>query len=350
MSGWSGEFKGSTDFVPGPRAWGSGGVGLIDALIDVVGDLDASVSLDRDEVLCLTSVGFKHYVYDPEYNPAYEPPRRVSQKACLFSNYGITESFGQHTGWEVMELNFIGAGDLAKLLAYEFASDRVVLTWASIDGESSPAWHAVVSVDASPARFIVELMDGVGERHEVDVTGRGGSLQGEGDEDLVNWCVVVRPGEHAPWALTLEKRRALVCRWGVKHTSGRKEFFHETRENYAVGLTAYQSLIGVVRQESLSDQERDVLVQHIKELSEGRRALAQRLPKWGEDFARTHEHGEEIEAAYVSAANHYEVAHAHLDLAAQCEVFDEACVVWLDLAHRAEQKAIEALAQHVDAL
>lgn len=350
MSGWSGEFKGSTNFVPGQRVWGHGGAGLIDALMDVVGHVDASVSLDRDEVLCLTSVGFKHYVYEPEYNPAYEPPRRVSDKARLFSNYGIIESFGQHMGWEIMELNFIGAGDLARLLAYEFASDRVVLTWASIDGESSPSWHAVVSVDASPARFVVELMDGAGGRHEVDVTQRGGSLQGEADEDFVNWCVVVRPGEHASWALTLEKRRALVCRWGVKHGSGRKEFFHETRENYAVGLTAYRSLMGVMRQGDLSARERDVLVQHIEELREGRGALAQRLPVWGEGFAQTHEHGEEINAACVSAASHYEVARAHLDAAAQCEAFDEACVVLLDLAHRAEQKALEALAEHADAL
>ncbi len=338
MSGWSGEFRAEVEGFEVNTPWSYGGAGLVDAVLDMMAHVEGTRRWDRDELLSLTSVGFKHYVYEPSYNPAYEPPRWVSSKGRLFSNYGIVESMGQHTGWEVMELNFIGAGDLAKLLAYEFAASRVVLTWAPVEEGGEPGWHVLVSLDASPARFIVGMMGVDGVVHEVDVTARGGSVQGSEEEDLVNWCVVARPGEQAPWTLSLEKRRELVCRWGIKHARTSKEFFHETRENYAVGLSGYASLARVLS--SGEEFSAEVVRRHVEELYQGRRALSRRLGAWGS------------EAAWKDAAACYGEVSALLE--GLCEeaggAFGGEYGERLAVVASVEERAVDRLSEVIDAM
>ena len=265
------------------RRW-RGGVGVVEALCALLEGAGVK-QLDRDEAIALTSAGFKHYLYDQALNPEYEPPRRFSYKGDLFSNFGIFESFGQHTGWEILELNFLSLGALSALLAFELGQNRPALTWLPERREAV----AIVGLSASATTCVVSAVDAFGEQVEIDVRGQGGSLQGasSGEEDLVNWCVVARPSEAPPWGLDLARRRDLVLRWAVKHARHSKEFFHETRENYAVGLWAYARLIASL--ERWDEEERgdpqaylEYIASHVSELRRGRQALAARLGAWGE--------------------------------------------------------------------
>lgn len=295
MSSWHEELIGRVEGFAPSSGGGSearplrGGVGIVDGLMAMVSHAardQEEGELSRDELMVMTSVAGKHYVYEEKYNPEYEPARYFSQKGELFSNYGIFESFEQHVGWEVREFNFLSAGDLARLLAFEFQEGRVVLSWG-LSGAPEVVW--LTGMVASPSRFEVTYVGGDGEVKTLDLRGEGGSLQGESEEDLVNWCVVARPKPRAArevaWALGEDRRRALVLGWCVRHGRSRKEFFHETRENYATGLAAYETLAGSVtaRHESMRGDEEArerLLAQvrwHGRELSEGRGAMARML-------------------------------------------------------------------------
>ena len=283
-----------------------GGVGIVEGLMAMVKHAGGEEEAwSRDELLFMTSVAGKHYVYEEDFNPQYEPPRYFSLLAELFSNYGIFESFEQHVGWEVREFNFLSAGDLAKLLAFEFQEGRAVLSWGLA---SVPEVVWLVGVAASPSRFEVEYMGADGVVRVLDLRDQGGTLQGEGEENLVNWCVVARPkppeAREVAWALSEERRRQLVLGWYVKHGRSRKEFFHETRENYATGLAAYDTLARSVtqRHEAMKqgDEEgREAFLEqlewHVQELREGRRAMA-RVLESVKDFEHVGQMYEEVVA------------------------------------------------------
>lgn len=299
MTGWSKETGYAVEFGTSYDAPMRGGVGVVDALIGMLKHCDQAIELERDELLVMTSVGVKHYLYEELYNPAYEPARYFSAKGELFSNYGVFESFEQHTNYEIREFNFLSAGDLAKLLAYELGDNRAVLSWG-VGDRDEVVW--ITGVSATPTTFEVTIRRGNGEESVIDLRQRGGKLQGEDDEDFVNWCVVARPkGGEVAWALSAEKRFELMLKWAYKHGMGRKEFFHETRENYATGLAAYETLVGSVsaRLDELDGEQRDrfqMQVQgHLDELAEGRGAMGRHLASYGDDYA-------EIASAYKNIA------------------------------------------------
>lgn len=235
-----------------------------------------------DELWCVTGAAFSNYVFEPEYNPVEERARGFCEEGELFSNYGTIESFGGYTGMEVREFNFLSAEDFTKLVAFELMQGRAVLTMG-IEGPRQP--QLITGIDAGAQHRKVRVVDAAGPERWLDIWGLD-SAQGD-DEDFVNWCVIMRFGERSVWSLSHNKLRINAVRWAIKHGQARKEFFHETRINYAPGLRGLESMsaqLGALVGAELSAGWRRYLGAHVRGLIEGSEAIVARLPAWCDDL------------------------------------------------------------------
>jgi len=325
-----------------------GALGMLEILLGIMGERERF-----DEYASLTSAGIKTYVHDWEVNLAGEDgePVYCTMRSDYFSNYGIFESLGYASGSEIKEFNFLKLSDVVKLLAFELMQGRAMLSMVEIDGALEPV--ALLGVDAG-ATWLKLTFQRVGSdtAEERDFWGME-SLQGE-DEDFVNWCVVARPGERSSWAASLGRLRRDLLVWLCQHARSRKEFFHETRANYAPGLYGQERFLELLKlltdEDFAQAQEQKGGGQDISRyiglytsgVIEGRRAFARRLSVWAgevdayeddlwgdaiavgeqlEKAARAYEEGASAMEAFASAyAREQRVIPSHLEhVQASCD-------------------------------
>lgn len=267
--------------IDGYAALELGTGGLLGGLVQMMEAQGVSAP-GLDELWCVTGAAFSNYIFEPAYNPIEERARGFCEEGELFSNYGIIESFGGYTGMEVREFNFLSAEDFTKLAAFELMQGRAVLTMG-IDGPRQP--QLITGIDAGAQHRKVRVVDAAGPERWLDIWGLD-SAQGD-DEDFVNWCVIMRFGERSAWSLSHNKLRVNAVRWGLKHAQMRKEFFHETRINYAPGLRGFEALsaqLGALVGQELSEGWRRYLDAHVRGLLRGSEAITSSLEGWCDDL------------------------------------------------------------------
>lgn len=265
--------------------------GIVDVLCHIAGEPE-----QWEEWCCLSSAAFKRYLYDARINPVQEGKKRqVSRRAEWFSNYGIFEALGYASGWQIKEFNFLSVADIVPLAAFELMHGRAVLS-LGVGGALEPV--AITGVDATATSLKLEVQRPKAlEREVVDMWGCA-SLQGE-DEDFFNWCVVARPGERASWAASQGKLRRDVLIWAVEHAHAPKEFFHETRANYAPGLSGAQVFARVMDMGLSGELEQDLgdfLRDHLEGLELGRASAGRRLEVWASELGQHEDEGWQDEA------------------------------------------------------
>jgi len=329
-------------------------------------------SFDLDELLCVTSVALKNYVYDPDINPAYDPPRHFALTAELFTNYGIFESFGHFTGWQIQEFNGLAPDDFFHVVRFEVSEDRALLS-IGIDGPHEPVLIVGASQlgrDAAgrpgftrPGQRAIELVraGAADERVLADFTARD-HAQHPDDEVFKNWVVVARHGERPGWARSIGRMRIDALRWGARHATATKEFFHETRDNYAPGLRGFAAFVRLVDQltaRTIAPHPEDTaryLATHLGGLARGRRALARRLPVWADELGQypdlSIEDAGAVQSALREAASHYALVADALEGVLGVDLtdpFDAGALARIKVAvERAEAAEREAL-NHVRA-
>jgi|GEM_PF-3841322 len=289
----------------------SGALGMLDILLQIMGERERF-----DEYASLTSAGIKTYVHDWEVNlpDADGEQRYYTLRSGYFSNYGVFESLGYASGWDIKEFNFLKLSDVVQLLAYELVQGRALLSMMEVDGALEPV--ALVGVDAG-ATWLKVMMQRIGSdtAEERDLWGQE-SLQGE-DEDFVNWCVVARPGERADWAASIGKLRHDLITWACTHARSRKEFFHETRANYAPGLHGqrrFVELLELLMDEDflLAQREKGIaryVSAYVNQYIEGRAAFERCLPLWAAELGENEDEPwgdrEAVSELLLAASAHY---------------------------------------------
>ncbi len=299
-----------------------GAVGLVEGLREMMlaGAEDPADVLSLEEMLCVTSVAFKHYVFDPEINPPRQGMHPFEVTANLFSNFGIYEGLGYYTGWEVREFNHISIEDWLKLIGFELQAGRPVLTVGLCEGLEP---EVITGIDAHDTTRTLHVMRRGADAHtEVDAWGME---RAQGDSgDFVNWCVIARPDTREAWAASHERIRHDVLRWAVEHGVARKEFFHETRLNYTPGLSGYDTFAGLLGdmwgglEGDLRADAAQRIAAHIEELRRGRGAAGICLKTWAEQL------GEDPEVPWGDGADEHleEAAQAYTAVGAALPVLD----------------------------
>lgn len=244
-----------------------------------------AVAHDWQELLCVSSVAFTQYIYDPMINPAYEPERHYSWAAQLLSNWGSFESMGHYTGWEVKEFNFLSQEDYWSILRYELGQGRPVLTLGLGARELNPALIVALSEPEDPQqRQVVVVRAGSAlDAPESVPMWTMHDAQGE-DEMFSNWLVVVRPGQPAPWSGSATKQRLRMLRWVTQHARNLKEFFHETRENYSPGLRGFERAAALMAQADQLVGAQAFWLEHLYVLGHARAAASNKLRCWAQEL------------------------------------------------------------------
>jgi hypothetical protein len=302
---------------------GAGLVGLVQAVGAAMRHQGAEV--DADELICVSSAAFSNYVFEPEYNRHEEEPREYSLLGEFFSNYGPWESISYATDWNIAEVNNLPHDEVLKLAAFELASGRPMVT---LDEALRP--HLVTGYQISVDERLLELSSG-----ETVAVVEGASLQGD-SEVFENWFLLVRPAEQPEWAAPLVRQRINVLRWAIEHGVNQKEFFQETRENYAPGLRGVKRfrefLDGLTDPEGVEYAER-----YIARFAEARRAAGAVLPRWAESIADALDQPD-VAGHLREAAEHYRNTGSTLaDYDTMVEAFE--------VAERNEREALEVLAE-----
>jgi hypothetical protein len=253
-----------------------------------------------DELLCVSGAALKNYVYEPGYNRSSEP-RAFSRLGELVCNYGPFESLSYFTGWDVKEFDGISRDDFWKLLQYEVASGRPVLT-LGVEGPLGPV--LVSGYHNEPRHQTLDVIRaGQSDVETVDLSGVRDVQAGE--PSFSNWLVIARPGEQPDWVTSRTRQRLSALRWAASHARSQKEFSHETRENYAPGLRGFQAFLGIVdaflesgeAPRAVDSEWARYVSSHVDGLVHGRRAASRRLPDWAKDFGAS----EELEVADAAA-------------------------------------------------
>jgi hypothetical protein len=315
--------------------------GLVGVIEAVHAALDAEMddAPSAQELLCMSGVAFKNYVFEPEFNQFEDPVRAFSSEAHFVCNYGPFESLAYFTGYDIKEFNGISRDDFWKLLRFELASGRPVVSMG-MKGALQPL--VVTGYDESDKVPKVTVRRARSQTPEdVDLTGEA-EMQAD-HPSFSNWLVIVRTGEAAEWTPSANRQRLRVLRWAESHAQRPKEFSQETRENYAPGLggfDAFQRFLEAHDAEDFVDEPlHDYLLTHIEELARGRRAAATRLPRWGEELR-----GDED----IALANADAIVAAFSTLAGSYADVAEPLETWLD-EHvengwvEVEESALEAL-------
>lgn len=340
-----------------PFELSDGLVGLVEGVHTIMSYVLADEIPDElalDELLAVSAVAFSNYVYEPEYNQL-ENTQDFCALGELVCNYGPFESMSYYSSWDIKEFNSIGRNDFWKLLQFEIASGRPVVTLGA-GGRLEPV--LVVGYDFQPRKQTLSVLrPGADAFETVDVTGLQ-DFQGE-DPSFSNWLLIARPGETPEWASSRTQQRKRVLRWVAKHARQHKEFSQETRENYAPGLRGFESFLKIVDRGIEGELERDeeldtYLGSHVSGLARARRAAARRLPVWSANLLSNSEleqgEREAVEAALAQAAEAYEEVAEHL--VSWREGFEDGTFASDDLESlkSAYAKALEAESRAVDGL
>ncbi len=263
-----------------------GRLGMVDAIC-FIGRIEDPATID--DLATLSSAASAAYVWDPAINPPQEPALPFNPSGELFSNYGVFESLAYATGLQVCEVNHLTPQDWRGLVQFELAEDRPVLT-LGLRGALTPA----LIIDATLERRAMHLKvlrAGAAQAEEVTLTSQE-NPQGD-SEDFVHWMVFVREGQRADWAPSIGRLRLDMLRWLARHSHSAKEFFHETRANYAPGLAAQATMARLLRDELPAQLREDAppraqltayLNDHVAQLAQGRATAARALLRWADEL------------------------------------------------------------------
>lgn len=304
-----------------PPRLSDGLVGLVEAVHAAFAHSYGQVlpeHLRLDEMLAVSGVAFRQYVYEREYN-RLENPKPFSKLGEFVCNYGPFESLGYYTGWEVESFNEISQDDAWKLARVEIAAGRPVV---SLDTTDAVRPMLVVGYRDEPRERVLEVVRaGESRTEEFDVTTRR-DLQKE-EASFVNWLVIARPAESAEWTAPRTRQRLRALRWAVTHAGRHKEFSQEMRENYAPGLRGFESFLDLLDRASDDDEAfdeadadfADYVAAHVDGLRRARRAASKRLGAWSADFIAEFDLDDEeaVESSLEAAADAYEQLADRLD-------------------------------------
>ena len=295
-------------------------VGLVEAVAASIAAQGAHV--DADELVCISSAAFSNYVFQPHYNLHEEERREYSPHAELFSNYGPWASIGYYTPWTIREVSALGGADLLKLVAFELAHGRPPVV---LDPDFRP--DLLTRYEISTEAKVVG-----------DTSGRTWNLDQErlqsGSEVFDNWVLLVRPGEPQEWAASKARQRIDVIRWAAEHGRNRKEFFQETRENYAPGILGIQQFRGFLG--SLTDLGSiDYADRYVRRLRAARGAAAAVVPRWVDSIVEELSDPDVAEPLAEAARQYGRTADA---LAGDLPLVDA-----FEIVEEAESRALEAL-------
>jgi hypothetical protein len=257
---------------------------MVDAVCFIAGLSDPHT---LDDLATLSSAALAAYVWDPTLNPPTEPPCPFDASGELFSNYGVFEAIGYATGLQVCEVNNLTPQDWRALVMFELSEDRPVLTMG-LHGPLEPT----LILDAKLERRVMTLtVLRAGQTDTEQVTLKPQENPQGDSEDFVHWMVFVREGERPDWAPSVGRLRVDLLRWMAKHSHQRKEFFHETRANYAPGLHALTVFARLLTDElpTLLDADappREALAaylrNHLAQLALGRATASRAAVRWAD--------------------------------------------------------------------
>lgn len=281
-------------------------VGAVQAVHGMLASVQPGEVPCPDELLCVSGVAFKNYVYAPQMNVAESPPRAYSDEATWVCNYGAFESLGYYTGGEVREFNAISREDFWGLLRFEIAQGRPVLSMG-MGGALYPA--LVVGYDAAVRPASVELVRSGASARETCALPPGEDMQ-PSSPSFTNWLVIVRAGEAAEWTASAHRQRLRALQWAMGHARRTKEFSQETRENYAPGLAGFDAFDASLDELVPGDLGHERFIcDHLDSLIRGRRAIASRLPVWADEWVGASQPGfggaDAVAGAASSAAASY---------------------------------------------
>ncbi len=241
-----------------------GAVGLVQA-VGVSAEAQGA-AVDLDEWLCASSAALMTYAFDPKLNRHEATDRYFSEDGEWFSNYGVLESLGYFSGWHARDLNGPSTEDLWKLVRYELALGRPLVS----RGFGGRGVVILTGYRDLPGVHEVTVTDGA-TTWTFDLRN---PPQGD-SEVFVNYIITIRQGD---LGLTGRSRQIEgVLRWTIDHGFGSKEFFHETRENYVPGLAGTE----VIAQLALQDAaEMEFFKNHVAARRKGREAASRVLAQW----------------------------------------------------------------------
>jgi hypothetical protein len=315
--------------------------------------------LALDELLAISAVAFKNYVYETAYNQLenLKPYSALGEFVC---NYGPFESISYYSGWDVKEFNAIATKDFWKLLQFEIASGRPVTTigaGAPFKEQDAPSPLLVVGYSYEPRKQTLEVVrPGSTEVETVDVTGMKDFQKAE--PSFTNWMAIARPSESPEWTSSHTRQRMRVLRWVVAHAARHKEFSQEMRENYAPGFKGFESFLGILERVNDGQIDHDdaltsYISAHVHGLIRARQAASGRLPVWASGFLNDtrleiDDRDAVREALWEASAQYAQVADVLATWTAS-EGLD-ALRTCYEEAFEAEKRAVEALGVAVDGL
>ncbi len=282
---------------------GPGLLGFCDLIHDAMVEQGYGGTLD--ELRMVSGAALQHYIYEPAFNRHEETPREFSRLALLFNNYGFFESIRYFTSWNVRDFDRVPMADALSLITHELSQGRGLIS-VDLDGTLEPA--LIVGIrESREISAAIRAGDGIAPK-ALDLTGRS-NLQT--DESFQNFVVMVRPGDGEQALVGPNRQKLELIHWTMSHHKADKEFFHETRENYAPGDRAWQRLEELAV--SPDPQTQAYLDDHLTFLEIGRRAAANVLPKWAIQLGDA-VGSDELTTAIAQAAKLYgEVADAISD-------------------------------------
>lgn len=300
-------------------------------------------AMSWQQLWCISSGALCQYVYDYEINPAYEPERYFSKAGQLFSNWGLFEALGYYTGWEIKEFNHISQQDYWALLSFELSQGRPVLT-VGLDGPLDPV--LIVGCEEAMASRTAHVLRAGASAPEAVPMWAMANAQGD-HEAFSNWLVVARPGERTPWSGSLTKQRLRTLRWVTQHARRLKEFFHETRENYAPGLHGFERASALIAQAPTIPGAPEFWLEHIRLMSLGRQAASSCLTLWADEIVGVEDvhviSQADAQAALLEAAAAYGRVGQQLGAMLDDDLSFEQLSQGYKQAAIAEREAIEAL-------
>gem|GEM_PF-4326828 len=276
---------------------------------------------ELDELLLVSGAAFRNYM--PEFaagDPQEFHPDHLVKYVC---NWGAFESLSYYYGWDFKEFLTLNLSDFWKLLQFEIASGRPVVT---LDGENSLRPMLVIG-------YAIEKIAKAGDegktkirlRKSLDVLRAGAhavetidmsdveSFQPDTPE-LKNWMLIARPSVQPEYAPNPQYLRMRVLRWAVSHAKNRRELSHEFGRQYASGHRAFEAFLAHLdalaavapdpKEGALDSRDPDwaqFARAHAEELSRARAAAGRRLRIWAQEFAEDAEFFPEPEPAFQAA-------------------------------------------------
>lgn len=352
-------------------ALGNGLEGLLQATWACIklqpGKLAQDIRLD--ELRLLSGGAFKHYVAQPGVTPNevadVEALLDSSPTTEFVCNFGAFESLSYYLGWDFQEFDALPRAEAIKLLCYELASGRAVLT---LDATMRPVLVVGYEIemdagsqDGAASGVMLEVLQ-AGQSKVAQLRVGTSVAESEVDSDpapgaLLDWMLVARPGQQPDWAASRGQQRRRVLAWALEHAARPREFSQEYNRHFVVGLRAYDELVGILQKLEVAGAASAQgsatwmrwLQVHVDGLIAGRAALARELPRWAADFgAAANERPPADEVGLIEAfdecARHYDTVVAHLKTWQHDDATDVAQARHaLHNARLAEQHAVDAL-------